>query len=310
MARVIICLPTRNGESHIQEALESLICQTMKDIKIVVFDNASTDRTREIVKKLQVTAPNLHYFHSHEFLPANGNWSRAFIKAKEFDGEYFMWAGDDDKWEPDYIETLVTELNLRTDHVLIFSNYTRINESGEDVEAKGCGERAWANYSKMKWYKWLRAQGPAGYSAIYGVMRLRAIDWSPAMEDATIGSDLWFLIKLGCKGKVCYTPKRLFRKRTGGLSVTGEDESASKDEKNIWNIDVTLWRQIQKLSLTTIDKHLMFNSLKIYAKLMFPTKPLSLSLWAIFAIQMVLVNPYGLGIRSNLSRRHSRIDPR
>ena len=45
-----IGLPTHNGEPFIAQALESLLAQEHRELEIVVSDNASTDRTPEIVR--------------------------------------------------------------------------------------------------------------------------------------------------------------------------------------------------------------------------------------------------------------------
>ena len=48
---VSITITTKNEEKHIKNCLESIAAQTYKNIEIIVVDNSSTDKTKEIAKK-------------------------------------------------------------------------------------------------------------------------------------------------------------------------------------------------------------------------------------------------------------------
>ena len=48
---VSIIITTKNEEKHIENLLRSITSQTYKNIEIILVDNYSTDRTREIAKK-------------------------------------------------------------------------------------------------------------------------------------------------------------------------------------------------------------------------------------------------------------------
>ena len=45
--------------------------------------------------------------------------------------EYFMWAGDDDLWHPDYIKTCIALLDEHEDAIVSFSRLHTIDENGE-----------------------------------------------------------------------------------------------------------------------------------------------------------------------------------
>lgn len=59
----IIC--THNRAAYLPQAIRSLLEQRLsdEDYEIIVVDNNSTDRTREIITGLMPEAPNLRYFH-------------------------------------------------------------------------------------------------------------------------------------------------------------------------------------------------------------------------------------------------------
>lgn len=101
---VTICVPTFNSESSIEKTLLSLANQTYKNIKIKVFDNASTDRTEQIVKKLIVKNPTIEYYRLEKNIGAEGNFTKC-IQASEgdFSGVYHA----DDIYYPDMISSQV-----------------------------------------------------------------------------------------------------------------------------------------------------------------------------------------------------------
>ena len=45
-----VLLPTRNGGKYLQASIESVLNQQYQDMELIVFDNANTDNTAEIVK--------------------------------------------------------------------------------------------------------------------------------------------------------------------------------------------------------------------------------------------------------------------
>jgi glycosyltransferase involved in cell wall biosynthesis len=45
-----VLLPTRNSAKYLQTCIESVLNQQFQDMELIVFDNANTDNTAEIVK--------------------------------------------------------------------------------------------------------------------------------------------------------------------------------------------------------------------------------------------------------------------
>jgi glycosyltransferase involved in cell wall biosynthesis len=104
---VTIGLPVYNGEASIKRALGSLIDQDYPNIEIIVSDNASTDATLKICRRVLRGNPNARVIAQ----PINrGPHANFEAVAKEAHGEFFMWAADDDVWRPRFVSALVTEL--------------------------------------------------------------------------------------------------------------------------------------------------------------------------------------------------------
>lgn len=104
---VSIGLPVKNGEGSIDKALDCLLAQTYGNFEIVISDNASDDKTKEICLSYAEKDKRIRYVRQDHRIPAQMNFEYV---AKQASGEYFMWAADDDLWMPRFIEALVDEL--------------------------------------------------------------------------------------------------------------------------------------------------------------------------------------------------------
>jgi len=73
-AKIIVAIPTLNEERDISETLDSLMAQApqMRQVRIVVSDGGSTDRTREIVEDVAKRHPNISLIHNPHRVQAAG----------------------------------------------------------------------------------------------------------------------------------------------------------------------------------------------------------------------------------------------
>jgi glycosyltransferase involved in cell wall biosynthesis len=129
--RVSIGLPVFNGEDYLAEALDSILAQTYTDFELIISDNASTDRTREICHSYAAQDKRIRYFRSEANLGAARNYNRVFELSS---GEYFKWAAHDDVCAPEFLERCVKVLDREPDVVLCYPKTNIIDEHGELVE--------------------------------------------------------------------------------------------------------------------------------------------------------------------------------
>ena len=113
--RVTIGVPVRNGESEINACLACLSSQTFRDLAIIVYDNASTDRTPEIVAAAMQKDPRISYFRHETNIGALPNFAAVLAAAES---PYFMWRAFDDLSDAAYVEHLVAALDVHADAVL------------------------------------------------------------------------------------------------------------------------------------------------------------------------------------------------
>lgn len=97
MVKVSVCITTYNLESYITQTLDSVLCQeTSFDYEVIVGDDFSTDRTREILLRYKEKYPNKVVLHfQKENVGVNRNDYDLIQLAK---GEYIAWCDGDDYW--------------------------------------------------------------------------------------------------------------------------------------------------------------------------------------------------------------------
>lgn len=101
---VSIVMCTCNGESFIREQLDSIMAQTYPANEIIIQDDASTDRTYDIVCEYARRYPHIHPRQNETRKGVNGNFFDALSQAT---GDYIAIADQDDIWEPGKIERQV-----------------------------------------------------------------------------------------------------------------------------------------------------------------------------------------------------------
>ena len=57
--KVSIIVPVYNSESYLRDCLDSLVNQTLKDIEIIIVDDASTDKSMSIIAEYKRKYPNM-----------------------------------------------------------------------------------------------------------------------------------------------------------------------------------------------------------------------------------------------------------
>jgi glycosyltransferase involved in cell wall biosynthesis len=132
---VSVCVPTFNRASYIREALESVLSQTYSNLEVVVCDNASQDGTAEIVAAL--SDRRIRYLRNDRNLGLAANWIKAVSAAT---GRYCAIIGDDDRWAPAFIESLVPALEADPTLDVAFCDHWVIDDAGQTLvpETEAC----------------------------------------------------------------------------------------------------------------------------------------------------------------------------
>ncbi|WP_426668523.1 glycosyltransferase [Mucilaginibacter sp. McL0603] len=124
---VSVVFTSYNHREYLQQALDSLVDQTYKNIEIIVVDDNSTDGSREILLSYK-DIPNiqLHLLDKNtgSYVKAS-NYGAGFAK-----GDYLMFAQCDDFAVPEQIEMLMNAFFNNTTVGVVFSKSNMVDENG------------------------------------------------------------------------------------------------------------------------------------------------------------------------------------
>lgn len=127
---ISIIMAAYNAENTIEEAIYSVLNQTYRDFELLVVDDCSTDRTKELVQhmaaldsrvKLIFNSINsgVSFTRKHGLDEANGNWIAIL--------------DSDDKWEPKKLEKQIA-LQKKTKAELLFTGSGFMNAKGQPID--------------------------------------------------------------------------------------------------------------------------------------------------------------------------------
>jgi abequosyltransferase len=111
-----ICIATYNRARFIGETLDSILCQALEEMEIVIVDGASTDDTKEVVKGYMRLYPNIRYYRMEKKGGVDQDFSRAVELSQ---GEYCWLFSDDDILKPGAIARVCTELQRNYDLIIV-----------------------------------------------------------------------------------------------------------------------------------------------------------------------------------------------
>ncbi|MBR6131253.1 MAG: glycosyltransferase family 2 protein [Bacteroidales bacterium] len=131
---VSVCIPCYNAQNTIERTIRSVLKQTYSNIEIIISDNASTDKTVEVVRQIQ--DERVKIFINETNLGMARNFQVALSRAS---GKYIKCLCADDIITPDCIEK---QVNVFLQHpndniVLVTSDKQIINTKGKVLFNKG-----------------------------------------------------------------------------------------------------------------------------------------------------------------------------
>lgn len=124
---VSIGVPTYNRPEELNQCLTLLRKQTHSNIEIIVSDNLSgkSNDVRDVVERHSSEDPRITFFEQEENIGSIANFQFVLEKAN---GEYFMWAADDDELELNYIEMLLPVLSESDEYGFVVSGYDVVDK--------------------------------------------------------------------------------------------------------------------------------------------------------------------------------------
>ncbi len=118
--QVSVIIPTYNQAKFIGEAIDSVLNQTYQDFEIIVVDDGSTDRTKEVLDKYK---DSIRYIYQENRGPAAAK-NKGILASQ---GKYIATLDSDDVWLPRKLEFQIDLLESNEQLDLVYADAYRIN---------------------------------------------------------------------------------------------------------------------------------------------------------------------------------------
>ncbi|MDB4960911.1 MAG: glycosyl transferase family 2 [Myxococcales bacterium] len=194
---VTIGIPTYRRPELLRRAVLSALAQDHPNLEVVVSDNGSGDQTADICAELARTDSRLRVLQQ----PVNMGPSKNFLAVlAAATGEYFMWLGDDDWLDPDYVSGCLRILSASSEISIVggvATNYRNGKVSNvsrqKDLAHYRPGQRVMAFYRSL-----------GNNAIVYGLMRRTMI--ASCVATNTLGGDWLLMAQVAFQGKMLTNP--------------------------------------------------------------------------------------------------------
>jgi len=127
--KISVVMTVFNGGKFVKRAIDSILSQTLGDFEFVIVDNASTDKTKDIIASF--SDPRIILIENKENL---GQTKALNIGVKRSRGEFIARMDADDISMPQRFETQYKYLLKNTDVAVVGSWFEEVNEAGRHIK--------------------------------------------------------------------------------------------------------------------------------------------------------------------------------
>jgi glycosyltransferase involved in cell wall biosynthesis len=121
---ISIVMATYNGEKYLQEQVDSLLAQNYPSLEFIFVDDASTDRTWELLSSYAATDKRILLIQNKLNQGYRKTFETGILKAQ---GEFIALSDQDDFWLPSKISELVAVIG---DNSLVYSDSELVDSFG------------------------------------------------------------------------------------------------------------------------------------------------------------------------------------
>jgi len=246
---VSIVLPVHNGEKYLRESLDSCLRQTYENIEIVVIDDASNDRTPEILKEYEKKSDRVRVL-TIEKQETVGQVLNIGIEASN--GSYIARMDADDIMYPIRIEKQVEFLEENELVVVVGGQIDIIDGDGNITE-----ERKYALADKQIRRVFFWSQPFAHPSIMF--RKNVSIEVGMYPEDLPKVEDVKFIFALSTKGEFANLKEKVLKYR-----MTFNTESQAKMVDHFKRTCVVRKQVIKELGIKpTLRQYILWNLEKV-----------------------------------------------
>jgi hypothetical protein len=212
--KLSVGMPAYNSASWIEEAISSILSQTLTDFELVISDNASTDGTYEICQRIAGDDPRVRLLRNAVNIGANRNY-RAVLDAAR--GTYFKWAASSDWCSPTFLEKCVAALDRDPTAVLACPRTALFEKSIAHAELSGTDLDLQSAEPAQRFIQLLST--PGLNNVFNGVIRRNALLRASRLG-LYMSADIVLMCELALMGKFVLLDEHLFFRRMAVETAT------------------------------------------------------------------------------------------
>lgn len=227
--KISVAMATYNGEKYIKEQIESIVSQLNKDDELVISDDGSTDRTREIIKEFQSNDKRIKLINNDK----NGVIKNFENALKQCKNELIFLADQDDVWKSNKVEKIKEIFLSKKDINLVMSDADLV-DSQLKKKGKSLYQIRNSNGSIIKnIYK-------NSYVGCTMAFKKECLDYILPIPNGIAMHDVWIGIMCSCKGKVYLCNDKLMYYRRHDDTATKLKDKKSSMLRIKWRVNLIL----------------------------------------------------------------------
>lgn len=231
MTKASIIFITYRHEKFVADAIKSAMAQDYENLEIVVCDDASPDRTLEVLNaELENCPPHIKIVEAHSSRNSglHVNFNRGL---RHCTGDVIIAMSGDDISLPNRVSQVVNEFDSNKDTMVVIHNWTQIDEQGNIIDGQTCKYDKEKSFAFGNSVKCMYAHSPVcGASAAY---RRILFDIFGEMIRGDHGEDICFWFRGLLLGSVKYLPEPMvqWRSHASNLSNWSQSEDCPENRR-------------------------------------------------------------------------------
>lgn len=224
MTSISVVMSVHNGLPFLQDCLSSLEKQTMRDFELIAVDDASTDGSLQVLRRLAEKDNRIRLIENKK----NFGLTRSLNKALQVaSGKYIARIDADDVCHPERFEKQFRFLEDNPQFSACGSGYRMIDGAGKTLRKAQRGLNDW----QIRWL--LGFNPPAPHPTCF----FRRVDPSGNAirynEEFSTAQDYDLWSRLSTFGKTCVIPEMLidYRRHDSAITVAKRDQQATNCAK-------------------------------------------------------------------------------
>jgi len=126
--KVTVYITNHNYGSYIEQAIQSVLDQSMQDFELIIIDDGSTDKSLKIIARYETLDNVFIILQENKGLNVSNN-----IALKQARGKYIMRLDADDFLDKHALELMVSVLEKKPELAIVFPDYYLVDNEGEII---------------------------------------------------------------------------------------------------------------------------------------------------------------------------------